>query len=103
MCTGLVRFLSLSSLSSPPLPLLSLFSLSLFSLSLSLLLSLSPSLSPSSSPQDRMLSHSGHHTRGRDMFGLCCLPGQSLHMISALPRGPQSFRRRPAEVPKSVV
>ncbi|XP_062394747.1 myotubularin-related protein 11 [Sardina pilchardus] len=36
--------------------------------------------------KDRMLSHSGHHTRGRDMFGLCCLPGECVLQRAVLVR-----------------
>ncbi|KAL2084410.1 hypothetical protein ACEWY4_019928 [Coilia grayii] len=36
--------------------------------------------------KDRMLSHSGLHTRGREMFGLCCLPGECVLQRAVLVR-----------------
>ncbi|XP_028834744.1 myotubularin-related protein 11 isoform X2 [Denticeps clupeoides] len=36
--------------------------------------------------KERMLSHSGPHARGRDMFGLCCLPGECVLQRATLVR-----------------
>ncbi|KAJ8288022.1 hypothetical protein COCON_G00006810 [Conger conger] len=42
--------------------------------------------------KERMLSHSGLHTRGRDMFGLRCLPGECVLQRAVLVRKKLSAR-----------
>ncbi|XP_064207198.1 myotubularin-related protein 11 isoform X1 [Anguilla rostrata] len=42
--------------------------------------------------KERMLSHSGLHTRGRDMFGLHCLPGECVLQRAVLVRKKLSAR-----------
>ncbi|XP_030638477.1 myotubularin-related protein 11 [Chanos chanos] len=42
--------------------------------------------------KERMLSHSGVHARGREMFGLCCLPGECVLQRAVLVRKKLSAR-----------